>query len=199
MKNKLSFISILLALFLLGIGVYSVVGFSSGTIIPKKQNDKLKIESIDSNPKITENINKESVFVPLTSEDFIIKDENNYIELGGKNGNIKTNEKITEFFPANEHHIYQTYVFENFRITTTPEGETDSTIFCINLDTPVLCTSKGIKIGDDESEVLEKYGSVKHHDISDETRLYRYYFEDKILTIFVDQKGEVTGIRYEII
>lgn len=192
MKNKLFVISILITIFIFGIGVYFTVSFNRGTN-PKIQNDKS--ESIDSKTKITGNTNIKSVS-PLTNEDFIIKDKNNYIELGGKYGDLKTNEKITETIPCNEKHLYYIYVFENFKIRT---GACGGYIGSIDLETPIIQTSRGIIIGDTISEVIKKYGKADDSNIADSIApgQYVYRYNGNFLTFFVDKIGNVIGIRFE--
>lgn len=196
MKIKLFFISILITIFLLSIGVYFTASFNTGTVNPKIQNDKSV--SIDSEAKITDSINIKSV-LPLTNEDFVIKDKNNYIELGGKYGDLKTNEKITKTIPANEKFVYDIYVFENFKIITESGGKANCIIESIDLTTPTIQTSRGIRIGDNISEVIEKYGNADHSNITDTPGYYVHRYNSNLLTFFVDKIGKVIGIRFELI
>lgn len=199
MKIKLSFISILITIFILGIGVYFTVSFNRGTTNPKIQNEKS--ETIVSKTKTTDNTNIKSNF-PLSNEDFVIKDNNNYIELGGKYEDLKTNEKITENLPPNEMKSYYIYVFENFKILT--DG---GIVGQIDLTAPILQTSRGIRIGDTISKVFEKYGEDAHITKYDEdltkltnnTGFYTYTYNGKSLEFYVDKSGEITDIRFEII
>gem|GEM_PF-2490916 len=191
MRIKLLFISILITVFLLGIGVYFTVSFNRGVINPKIQN--YKSESMDSRTKITDNTNIKSIY-PLTNEDFVIRDKNNDIELRGKYGNLKTNEKITKTIPANEKVAYNIYIFENFNITT--DG---CSIDSIDITTPIIQTSRGIIIGDTLSDIIEKYGKADEANIADSVAPghYAYHHNGNLLTFFVDKIGKVIGIRFE--
>lgn len=182
----------LITILLLGIGVYFTVSFNN----PKVQNDKSEI--IDSKIKINDSTNIKSVS-PLTNEDFVIKDKNNYIELGGKYGDLKTNEKISETVPANEKHIYDIYVFGNFKIVTEAGGGANSRIESIDLTTPIIQTSRGIRVGDTISDVVEKYGNADDSIIADSIApgQYLYSYNGNTLTFFVDKMGNVVGIRFE--
>ncbi len=139
--------------------------------------------------------NSKSVY-PLTSEDFVIKDKNNYVKLGGKYGDLKTNEKVTKTVSANEMNAYDIYVFENFKILVGV-----GTIGSIDLTTPVLQTSRGIRIGDTITEVIEKYGDADNSKIVDSIAPGQYVFRHngEFATFFVDEIGKVVGIRFELV
>lgn len=181
---------------ILGIGVYLLFSYNRGTVNSKIQNDKS--ESIDSKTKITDSTDIKSVS-PLTNEDFVIKDKNYYIELGGKYGDLKTNEKITKTVPGNEMHVYDIYVFENFKIVTELGGDANSRIESIDLTTPIIQTSRGIRVGDTISEVFKKYGNADDSNITNTPGYYVYHYNSKLLTFFVDKIGKVVGIRFELV
>lgn len=198
MKFKLLFISnILITIFIFGVSVYFIVGFNRGTADPKVQNDK--VEGIDSKANINNSTNIKSVF-PLTNSDFVIKDKNNFIKLGGKYGDLKTNEKITKTVPADENRIYDVYEFENFKLLTQPGGGSNSIIGSIDLTTPIIKTSRGISVGDTISEVVAKYGNPDDSSIADSIApgQYMYQYNSKFITFFVNKTGKVVLIRFEI-
>lgn len=153
----------------------------------------------DANPKI-ENDEIESI-APLANEDFVIKDKYCNIELGGKYGDIKTNDKIIEIVPANENHIYDIYKFENFQILTQPGGDASGIIASIDLTTPIIQTSRGISVGDNIQEVVEKYGKPDESSIADSIAPGQYVYQDdgKYITFFVDETGKIELIRFEIV
>lgn len=194
MKIKIIFISILI---LISAGVY-FVNFNRGAVSPNVLNDKL--ESTDTKAKISDSLNIESVS-PLNNEDFIIKDKNNYIELGGKYGDLKTNEKVIKTVPANENHIYDIYEYDNFKILTQPGGDTSSIIGRIDLTTSIIQTSRGISIGNTISDVVEKYGNSDNSGAADSIApgQFNYQYDGKFITFFVDKTGKVVLIRFEIV
>ncbi|TYQ16371.1 UNVERIFIED_CONTAM: hypothetical protein Cloal_2904 [Acetivibrio alkalicellulosi] len=196
MKIKLFFISMLIDIFLIGIGIYSIMSFGRVTISHNIQNDIT--ENIDSKTENTDTINIKSNFL-LDNEDFVIKYKNNHIELGGKYGDLKTNEKITKAIPANEKSVYDIYMFENFKIITQPDGKANGYILSIDLTTPIIQTPRGIRIGDTISNVLEKYGDSDDCTITDTSKYYVYRYRGNVLTFFVNEKEEVIGIRFEIV
>lgn len=198
MKIKLFFISILITIVLIGVGVYLILSFNKGTADPEVQNDKL--ESTDSKAKINDSSNIKSVN-PLTNEDFVIKNNNTYIELGGKYGDLKTNEKIINTVPANEKHIYDIYEFDNFKILTQPGDGATSIIASIDLTTPTIQTSRGISVGDTTSEVIEKYGNTDDDSTTDSIApdQYVYRYNGQYLTFFIDKNGKVVLVRFELV
>lgn len=199
MKLKLFFLSsILIIIFLIGVGVYYITSINRAPVNPKAQNDSFK--STDSKARINDSSNIKSVS-PLTNEDFVIKDTNNYVELGGKYGDLKTNEKIIKTVPANEQHIYDIYEFDNFKILTQPGGGASSTIGSIDLTTPVIQTSRGITVGDNISEVVEKYGNPDDASKADSIApgQYVYRYNGEVMTFFVDKNDKVVLIRFEIV
>lgn len=131
---------------------------------------------------------------PLTDKDFVIKDKNNYIELGGKYDDLETNEKITSSEGPDEHNAYYFYELENFKITS--DG---NTIDWIDLKTPILKTSRGIKIGDSISTVFKKYGKEKYTEISKTTGYYMYHYHGKLITFYVNKSRKVNGIQIELV
>ncbi|MDP4183122.1 MAG: hypothetical protein Q8942_18790 [Bacillota bacterium] len=195
MKVRLPFISPLVIIIIL-IGVYFFASIDRGTINNTIQNSKIK--SNDSKTKIAD-ITKIKAVSPITNEDFVIKDKNNDIELGGKYGDLKTNEKITKTVPDNEIHAYFIYIFENFKILTQPCGDTSSIIGSITLTTPIIQTSRGIRIGDTKTEVAKKYGNPDDTSTADSITpgQYVYRYNGKFLTFIVDKIGKVVGIRFE--
>lgn len=189
MKDMEYFVSAIIAIFLLGIGVYFIISFNSGTINRNIQNDKS--ESIDFKTNSTDNKNIKSV-LPLTNEDFVIKDKNNYIELGGKFKYLKTNEKITKTRTTNENFAYDIYVFENLKIMIGVD-----TIGSIDLTTPILQTSRGIRIGDSISKVFEKYGNTNDYDTTNIPICYSYFYNSNSISFFVDKNDKVMIIIFE--
>lgn len=181
MKFKLFLIGrISVILFFVGVGICFL--FNKGDANPKLENDEL--ESIAT----------------LANEDFVIKDNYNNIELGGKYGDLKTNDKIIEIVPANENHIYDIYVFENFKIISQPGGDADSIIGSIDLTTLIIQTPRGISVGDNIQDVVEKYGKPDESSKADSIApgQYVYQYDGKYITFFVDETGKVVLIRFEI-
>lgn len=197
MKIKIFVISILISIFLIVSSVHFNISFNKGTAGPQVQNGRF--ESIDSKANTVDGTKIKSEF-PLTNEDFVIKDKNNYIELRGEYGDLNTKEKITKTVPADENHIYDVYEFENFKLITEPAGDSSS-IIEIDLTTPVIQTSRGISVGDTISEVVEKYGNPDDSSIDDSIApgQYMYQYNSDFLTFFVDKTGIVTLIRFEIV
>lgn len=177
---------ILIIIFILCIGIYFTDSSNKETIKHKTQN--LKIETVNAK-KILDN---ESGF-SLYDRDFIIKDKNNCIELGGKYKELETNEKIKEKINPDEDAPFYYYEYENFSITT--DGES---IDSIELTTPILETSKGIRIGDQISKVFKKYGKVKYEKVSSTTGYYMYLVKGKAITFYVDSKI-IYDIEFELI
>jgi len=148
-------------------------------------------ENITLPPDTTENADK-STPVGLSAEDFIVEDENTFIELGGNYETLKTSEEIVEARYLDEKRAYDTYVYTNFIISTEP---VNNTIWFINLVTFELKTSRGISIGDSISDVFEKYGFVD----GDSSELYVYHYDGKKMTFYVDKDGKVSNIIFEIV
>lgn len=196
MKYKLLFRT-LLTIFLISISVYFIVGLNRGTSRPKVKNDKYTCTDPKTN---IEDKDSESV-VSLTNDDFVIKDKNNNIELGGIYRDLQTNEKITKTVTANENCIYDVYEYENFKIFTQPDESSSSIIWSIDITTSVIKTSRSISVGDNISEVVKKYGDPDDSDMADsnETGQYIYQYNSEIITFFVDKTGEIVLIRYEIV
>lgn len=198
MKIKISIISILITILLIGVGVYFISSINKVSVNSKEQNDKS--ENTDPKARINDNLNAKAVS-PLTHEDFVIKDTNNYIELGGQYNDLKTNEKIIKNVPANEKYIYDIYEFDNFKILTQPGEDANSIIASIDLTSPIIHTLRGIGVGDTISEVIEKYGkqdsTINVDSVAPGQNVYIYNGEQ--LTFFVDKNEKVVLIRFEII
>lgn len=141
---------------------------------------------------VTDAISKKPI-APLSDEDFIIKNDDNFVELGNTFKNLKTDEKNADIQYANEKHAYDIYAFKNFTISTQPLDE--GIIFSIYLTTPILKTFRNISIGDTISDVFEKYGLVDEVP----SGLYMYRYNDKILTFYADESGKVTGIHFQFV
>lgn len=77
----------------------------------EKTNSELnkKIKSLENELEV-----KELTILPISDDDFIIKDDNNYIELRGKYEDMITNDKIIKTKLADEVHAYDVYIYENF-------------------------------------------------------------------------------------
>jgi len=119
----------------------------------------------------------------LTDEDFVVEDDNTFIELGGKYVDIKTNEKVIDSREPTANHAYGLVRYENFLITT---GVDD--IGSIHLTTSILKTNRGISVGDSISDVFEKYGTVEIYTFSN-YRSLNYNNNGKLLKFdIVDEK-----------
>ena len=181
----------------MGFCVYFAFVMNPAPITSKVYNDS---NEITNSPEKNKEISKNESVSPLSSEDFIINDTSNYIELGSKYVDLITNEKVIKTVPANEKHIYDIYEFENFKIIIQPDGGDGNTIISIDLITSFIQTSRGISVGDKISEVVEKYGIP--YDSSEADLIapgqYNYQFNGKFITFFVNEYGEVVLIRFEI-
>jgi hypothetical protein len=184
-KNKFFLIVIMLSI----ITVY----FINTQPFGKEESEQVqKQENMVLQPNTTDSTSEKS-HITLSDEDFIVNNDNTFIELGSKYKNLKTDEKIINTHYADENHVYNVFIFENFTITTEPwdEGIIDN----INLRTPILKTSRGASIGDPISDVFKKYGLVD----GDSSEFYMYHYNGKILKFYVDEKGKVTNIQFELV
>jgi hypothetical protein len=177
-KSKLIIITILLC-----IGAYFIIDIGREVTKPEIQNGISEVTDTQTN-----------IINPLTDEDFVIKDKDNYIELGGKYEDLKTNEKITDTYEPNENRAYYSYFCENFTITT--DG---NSISCIDLETNILKTSREIRVGDSITKIFKIYGKSKYYKISGENGYYDYHMVGKIITFYVDKTKKVTRIRMELV
>ncbi|WP_432663368.1 hypothetical protein R9X47_22655 [Wukongibacter baidiensis] len=195
MKSKMFLMIIVISIILIGVGTYYIAALNNDIITTKTQND-----NDDKQPKtnITGNINTELI-LQLTDEDFVIENNNNFIELGGKYKSLKTNDNITNKRLANESFSYNVYVFENFKLMTNQSGQGNSIIMSINLTSSELQTSRGIKVGDEISLVLKKYGNADEHNVTEIRESYTYYYNESLLTFYTDNNGKVSFIRFESI
>ena len=109
---------------------------------------------------------------------------------------METNEKITKTVSANELRAYDIYVFENFKILIGVD-----TVGSIDLTTRFFQTSRGIRIGDTISKVVEKYGNADDSKTADSIApgQYVYRHDGEIITFFVDKTGKLVGIRFELV
>lgn len=198
MKSKLFVTScVSVIILIIGIVVYLIFSFNKGTASTVVKNNA----SESTNSKVEVNVrSKIKSISPLTYEDFVIKDKRNYIELGGKYGDLKTNEKIVKTVPGNEKHIYDIYEFDNFKVLTQIGGGASSIIWSVDLTTPIIQTSRGISVGDTVSEVIEKYGKPESASTADSVAPGQYVYRDKgeYLTFFIDKNGKVVLIRFEL-
>ena len=148
-------------------------------------------EIMTMHPDTTDNT---SIDTPatLSDKDFIIKNNDTFIELNGNYENLISNEEIVQVSYLDENHVYDTYVYENFIISVSPPG---NVIFHINLLTSELETSRGISIGDSISDVCDKYGVPD----SMASEYYLYTYEHDLLFFYIDEYGKVTKIKFEMI
>lgn len=135
---------------------------------------------------------------PLSNEDFVIKDEKNHIELMEKYENIVTDDKIIEFIHANEIYAYDFCEYENFNVRVGLE-----IISCIELNTPILQTSRGIRVGDSILELV-KYGDsysdkYDYDDKLDTLGCYIYTYGYKFIKFFFNKSGDIVRISIEIV
>jgi hypothetical protein len=184
-----------------------VIGFSGYFILSHRditKNMMTQIYNTQTNISDKENTKSNSV-LPLTNSDYVIMDDKNYIELNGKYEEIKTDNKITETITPNENHAYYAYVYEDFKILSGGD-----IIAAIDLTTSVFQTSRGVKLGDEISEVVEKYGKsyMDKAEYDEEYEIpgyYEYYYYDskntisKYITFFFDKNNKIIGIRLEIL
>ena len=188
------------------LAIIIVIGFSGCFIFFHKDITKdeiIQINTDDKNISVKENLKSNSI-LPLTNRDFVIKDDDNYIELDGKFEELKTDKKLTETITPNENHAYYVYVYEDFKILSGGE-----IIASIDLTTPTFQTSRGVKLGDEISEVIEKYGKLymekAEYDEDNEIPGYYEYAYDskntisKYITFFFDKSNEIVGVRLEIL
>lgn len=128
----------------------------------------------------------------MSDEDFIVRHDNLFIELGVEFKNIKVDEKILDVQDVDETHSYDVFVFENFIIRVELIREK---IIGIYLTSSVLKTSRGISIGDTISDVFERYGIVDKAG----AEFYMYSYRDKILRFYVDENGIIRAIQFEFV
>jgi hypothetical protein len=65
----------------------------------------------------------------------------------------------------------------------------------IDLTSSVFQTSRGIKIGDSLSKVIEKYGKTEIYNLSDSPNYYEYSYSSDFITFFIDKNEKVIGLR----
>ena len=130
--------------------------------------------------------------VSLNDEDFIIKDENNDNKLGDKCENLVTTEKMITMQGETENRAYESYVYENFVVSGGPN------IFRIQITSPMIETSKGIRIGDDIEKVIERYGEADFYESNDATGYCMYGHEAKFVLFYFDSSKKVTSISIEL-
>jgi hypothetical protein len=196
-KNKFFYISILIAILLLAAGFSFKVSLNKGTVSPQVHNQNIK--SIDSKTNMKDSTNIKSD-LSLTDDDFVINEKNHHFELAGQFSDLKTNEKIIKTVPANESHIYDVYQFKNFKLITQPSGRSGS-IIGIDLTTSIIQTSRGIRVGDGISDVIEKYGDPDDHSLADSIApgQYIYQYNGKFLTFFINKAKKVVLIGFELV
>lgn len=195
MIKKIILLSLIIILISAGIG-YLIN--NKETVNPNGTYNKLVNADSKANNNDGSNVKSD---LSLTNEDFIIKDNNNYIELEGRFENLVTNDKNIEIIPAHENHIYETYVYDNFKILIQPGGDNSNIILSIDLTTPVLKTSRGISVGATLSKVVEEYGYPDNYSNTDSITSDQYYYQydGKVITFFIDEEDKVVLIRYEIV
>lgn len=185
----------------ISVAIIIVIGFSGYFILSYKDISKDEISQICTN---NTNINYEensklNTILPLTNNDFVIMDDNNNIELNGKYEDLLTDKKIKKIITPNENHVYYIYVYEDFNILSGGDE-----IGSIDLTTPVFQTSRGIKLGDTISSVIEKYGNAnmskeeydEKHDIPG---CYMYSYHGKFISFFFDKNSKIVRIRLEVL
>ncbi|MFV0240584.1 MAG: hypothetical protein ACK5H4_11190 [Lacrimispora sphenoides] len=181
-KTKSLLITIMLSVILTGCA-------SAFQASSEKNQQNQTTENMTLHPGTADNTDKNTP-ASLSDEDFIVKNENTFIELNGNYENLITNEEIVNVRYLDEKRAYDTYVYENFIVSVSPTPY--NTVFFINLVTSELETSRGIRVGDFISDVFEKYGLVDGNS-------YMYHYDDKILTFYIDKDGKVTNIKFEMI
>ena len=143
-------------------------------------------------PIAQENTPKPQV-VALNEEDFIIRDENNYIKLDDKYENLVTNEKVTSILGVTENRAYESYVYESFVVSVA------SDIFRISIISPAIETSRGIRVGDSMETVFEKYGMAEFLQLDSATGYYMYSHEAKFVRFNFDSSKKVSSILIECV
>jgi hypothetical protein len=176
------------------ISAYCFNWFNKDTINTVQPKDN-QID-IESQTTIMDNSNADLIS-PLTNKDFIIIDDDTYIELGGKYNDLETRDNIINMRLANENFAYDVYVYDSFKITTKQGGQDGSIILSINLTTSRYQTSRGIRVGDNLSEAEEKYGNPDDSGITEIRGHHRYYYDDRILTFYTNDNKIITVISYE--
>ena len=150
------------------------------------------IKNVTLYPDNTDDTSK-NIPAPLSDEDFVIKNDDTFIELNGIYENLITCDDIVNVSYLDEKRVYDTYIYNNFTVSVSPAPY--NTIFFINLVTSELETSRRVKVGDTMSDVIQKYG------LTDEISLdfLAYHYKSKILTFFFNQNGNITNIGFEMI
>ena len=157
-------------------------------------NVKQEESLVDSDSK-NENVINTQPPASLMDDDFVIKYDSNYIKLNEPYEDIETNEKLINFYPVTENHVYEVYEYENFIISVSPNSDNGSKILSINLTSDKIETSRGIKVGDSISNVFEKYGEPDSRYSSE----FNYHQEGKFITFYFDDYEKVIGIKFELI
>lgn len=153
------------------------------------KNREQKVEDTNSGSKKIENENK----TILTDEDFIIRSDDTFIQLGEPFDEIKIGKKVLSHEPCNEDQVYDTYFYDDFVLLVSFEPKKGDTIWSIRLLTSEFETSRGVKIGDSISKVFEKYGVID----SDDSDFYYYSQDGRGLTFDVDENEKIIGIKIE--
>jgi len=131
--------------------------------------------------------------VLLKDEDFIIKDENNYFKLGDGYKNLVTNESVISISEATVNRAYASYMYESFFVSVGVE------IFRISITSPMLETSRGIRVGDTMEKVIEKYGGAGYQKLLDTTECCSYGCGAKFVSFYFDSNQRVSSIEMWII
>ncbi len=186
MKMKILLMTIMLSIIItICLDIYTSFNEKEGEQTQKHENIVIPFNTSDNTTK--------KFTAPLSDEDFIVKNDSTFIELGGKYTDMKTDEEIVSIHDADEKQAYKVVTFENFIIATVPVNE--GAIMYINLTTSVLKTHRGISIGDTMSDVFNEYGLVDT--ILPES--YKYHYNGKILTFYIDEYDKVTRIQLELV
>lgn len=131
----------------------------------------------------------------LVDDDFTVKYDSNYIKLNEPYENIETNEKLINFRPVTENHVYEVYEYENFIVSVSPNSDNGSKILSINLTSNKIETSREIKVGDSISSVFEKYGEPDRRYSAE----FNYHHEGKFITFYFNDYEKIIGIKFELI
>lgn len=146
--------------------------------------------NIPVSPDIANNTS-ENIPASLTDDDFIVKNENTYINLGGKYEDFRTNEKIINSSSADENHAYDIHFYKNFSLNISPAN---SVIWSIILLTQEYKTFREISVGDSISDVVAVYGVASEN----WAMCYIYRYDNKTLAFYYDEVEVISRITFDM-
>ena len=159
---------------------------------PQESATEMQVQGTELQTQAVELPTKATSTLQLNDEDFIIKDENNYIKLGDKYEELVTNESLISISEMTINRAYESYIYESFAVSVGLE------IFRITINSPTLETARGIRVGDSMEKVVAQYEGVDVYEVH--TAEYcMYSHERKILRFRFDDNSKVSSIVIEFL